>query len=142
MHLKKIFSLDFIEEGKNFKTLINENLKNSGNKSEKVANLYFNFTKTLIKDFFDANHNLSLTFNYPDSSKKIFLFVKDSQNITIKKGSYVWSIESDEFKNLPSDLQDNLIKFRKTFLQSETIETLNEDINWSLTEIEIQWKKY
>ncbi|QJB71038.1 hypothetical protein [Mycoplasma sp. 1654_15] len=123
---RKIFSLDFIKESKKFKTLFNEKLSETEKQNEKLPN--FNFTKGLIKDFFDANNNLTLTFKYPDSSKKIFFFIKDSQNITIKKNSYIWSIKSEEFKNLPLDLQNSITKFRLEFLKSDNMEVLSKDI--------------
>ncbi|QJB71032.1 hypothetical protein [Mycoplasma sp. 1654_15] len=123
---RKIFLLDFIKESKKFKTLFNEKLSETEKRNEKLPN--FNFTKGLIKDFFDANNNLTLTFKYPDSSKKIFFFIKDSQNITIKKDSYIWSIKSEEFKNLPLDLQNSVTKFRLEFLKSDSMEVLSKDI--------------
>ncbi|WP_215738401.1 hypothetical protein [Mesomycoplasma hyorhinis] len=63
-----------------------------------------------VAQFLDNHTDLYLTFTYPDSDKQIFLLVHDYNNITIEKGSYIWSVN-----NNPKTKKQSTINFRTEF---------------------------
>ncbi|QJB71044.1 hypothetical protein [Mycoplasma sp. 1654_15] len=64
----------------------------------------------LVAQFLDNHTDLYLTFTYPGSDKQIFLLVHDSNNITIEKGSYTWSVYDN-----PKTEKQWTINFRTEF---------------------------